>query len=40
MADGRVLVYYGVADRAVAVAESSLEELIRVAQGERLHAVV
>ncbi len=40
MEDGRVLVYYGVADRAVAVAESSLDELIRVAQGERLQAAV
>ncbi|GBC93046.1 Beta-1,4-mannooligosaccharide phosphorylase [bacterium HR15] len=40
MHDGRIMVYYGVADRAVAVAESSLEELIRVAQGERVPAAV
>ncbi|MDW8050911.1 MAG: glycoside hydrolase family 130 protein [Armatimonadota bacterium] len=34
MGDGRWLVYYGVADRSVAVAETTLEELISVAKGE------
>jgi predicted GH43/DUF377 family glycosyl hydrolase len=38
--DGRLMLYYGVADRAVAVAETSIEELIRVAQGERVVAAV
>lgn len=34
MDDGRWMVYYGVADRSVAVAETTLEELLAVAKGE------
>ncbi len=36
--DGRWMVYYGVADRSVAVAETTLEELLAVAQGELVGA--
>lgn len=34
MSDGRWMLYYGVADRSVAVAETSMEELLAVAKGE------
>jgi beta-1,2-mannobiose phosphorylase / 1,2-beta-oligomannan phosphorylase len=34
MGDGRWMVYYGVADRAVAVAETTMDELLAVAKGE------
>jgi predicted GH43/DUF377 family glycosyl hydrolase len=34
MGDGQWMVYYGVADRSVAVAETTMDELLAVAKGE------
>jgi len=34
LGDGRWMVYYGVADRSVAVAETTMDELLAVAKGE------